>query len=569
MTFWLILALMTGAAIFAVIWPLAQNSRAARSGSDVAVYRDQLNELERDLAAGSIGKTEAEAARVEISRRLLAAAEAAKAAAVTVTPSAAALYRRAVALVALLLLPVGAGSLYLRLGSPGLASEPLTAQRGVQPDQQTPIENIVAKVEVHLQNNPKDGRGWEVLAPVYMQLGRYTDSVNAWRNTLALLGESADREANLGEALVAEANGVVTADAKTAFVRAVTLDNTTVSARYYLGTAAEQDGKREEAAKIWRDLIAEAPAGAHWVSDVRAALSRVEASPAAPSPGPSAAQIAAATKQSPDQQTAMIRGMVDGLAARLQQDGSDLDGWVRLVRSYKVLGELDKEQSAISDAQRALANDPDKRKRLDVALKELESGAAVAAVNPPIQQANPPAAPPQHEGPAIQSMVDRLAERVKKAGSDAEGWIMLTRSYLTLGEKEKAAAAIKDARAALADDAARLQQFNEALQRFKIDEIAAVASAVPSPPATESRAPAQPSDQTNEMIRGMVSRLADRLKRDGSDFDGWLQLMRSYVVLGERDKAMRAAADARQAIGSDAEKRRRFDDFVKSLGLDG
>ena len=560
---------MTGAAIFAVIWPLAQNSKAARSGSDVAVYRDQLNELERDLAAGSIGKTEAEAARVEISRRLLAAAEAAKAAAVAVTPSAAAWHRRAVALVALLLLPVGAGSLYLRLGSPGLASEPLTAQRGAQPDQQAPIENIVAKVEVHLQNNPKDGRGWEVLAPVYMQLGRYTDSVNAWRNALALLGESADREANLGEALVAEANGVVTADAKTAFVRAVTLDNTTVSARYYLGTAAEQDGKREEAAKIWRDLIAEAPAGAHWVSDVRAALARVEASPAAPSPGPSAAQIAAATKQSPDQQTAMIRGMVDGLAARLQQDGSDLDGWVRLVRSYKVLGELDKEQSAISDAQRALANDPEKRKRLDVALKELESGAAVAAVNPPVQQANPPAAPPQHEGPAIQSMLDRLAERVKKAGSDTEGWVMLTRSYLTLGEKEKAAAAIKDARAALADDAARLQQFNEALQRFKIDETATVASAMPSPPATESRAPAQPSDQTNEMIRGMVARLADRLKRDGSDFDGWLQLMRSYVVLGERDKAMRAAADARQAIGSDADKRRRFDDFVKSLGLDG
>ena len=569
MTLWLILALMTGAAIFAVIWPLAQNSKAARSGSDVAVYRDQLNELERDLAAGSIGKTEAEAARVEISRRLLAAAEAAKAAAVAVTPSATAWHRRAVALVALLLLPVGAGSLYLRLGSPGLASEPLTAQRGAQPDQQAPIENIVAKVEVHLQNNPKDGRGWEVLAPVYMQLGRYTDSVNAWRNALALLGESADREANLGEALVAEANGVVTADAKTAFVRAVTLDNTTVSARYYLGTAAEQDGKREEAAKIWRDLIAEAPAGAHWVSDVRAALARVEASPAAPSPGPSAAQIAAATKQSPDQQTAMIRGMVDGLAARLQQDGSDLDGWVRLVRSYKVLGELDKAQSAIGDAQRALANDPEKRKRLDVALKELESGAAVAAVNPPVQQANPPTAPPQHEGPAIQSMLDRLAERVKKAGSDTEGWVMLTRSYLTLGEKEKAAAAIKDARAALADDAARLQQFNEALQRFKIDEIATVASAMPSPPATESRAPAQPSDQTNEMIRGMVARLADRLQRDGSDFDGWLQLMRSYVVLGERDKAMRAAADARQAIGSDADKRRRFDDFVKSLGLDG
>src|SRR4029077_10034600 len=166
MTFWLILALMTGAAIFAAIWPLMQNSKAARSGSDVAVYHDQLNELERDLAAGSIGKTEAEAARVEISRRLLAAADAAKATTVAATPSATAWYRRAVALVVLLLLPVGVGSLYLRLGSPGLASEFLVAQRGAQPDLNAPIENIVAKVEDYLQNNPKDGRGWELLAPV-------------------------------------------------------------------------------------------------------------------------------------------------------------------------------------------------------------------------------------------------------------------------------------------------------------------------------------------------------------------------------------------------------------------
>ena len=206
MTLWLILALMTGAAIVAVIWPLAQNGKAGRSGSDIAVYRDQLEELNRDLATGSIGKTEGEAARVEISRRLLAAAESAKAASATIAPTAV-WHRRAIALVALFLLPALAGSLYLRLGSPDLASESLIAQRSAQLDERASIENLVGKVELHLQNNPKDGRGWEVLAPVYMQLGRYTDSVSAWRNTLLLLGESADREANLGEALVAEANG--------------------------------------------------------------------------------------------------------------------------------------------------------------------------------------------------------------------------------------------------------------------------------------------------------------------------------------------------------------------------
>jgi cytochrome c-type biogenesis protein CcmH len=95
-----------------------------------------------------------------------------------------------------------------------------------------------------------------------------------------------------------------------------------------------------------------------------------------------------------------------------------------------------------------------------------------------------------------------------------------------------------------------------------------VASTAPASPFAESRAPAQADEQNSEMIRGMVSRLADRLKKDGSDFDGWLQLLRSYVVLGERDKAVSAAADARQAIGADMENRRRLDDFIKSLGLD-
>ncbi|MGC2439567.1 MAG: hypothetical protein WA478_23140, partial [Pseudolabrys sp.] len=114
-----------------------------------------------------------------------------------------------------------------------------------------------------------------------------------------------------------------------------------------------------------------------------------------------------------------------------------------------------------------------------------------------------------------------------------------------------------------------LQRFNEALQRFKIDETANVASTAPASAPAESRAPAQADQQNSEMIRGMVARLADRLKEDGSDFDGWLQLLRSYVVLGERNKAVSAAADARQAIGGDMEKRRRLDDFVKSLGLDG
>jgi cytochrome c-type biogenesis protein CcmH len=559
MTLWLILALMTGAAVFAVIWPLAQSGRVIRSGSDIEVYRDQLEELDRDLAAGSIGKAEGEAARVEISRRLLAAADSADAAPAT---SRTTWHRRAVAVAGFLFLTLGAAGLYLHLGSPELASGPLTARTGTQFEERASIENLVTKVELHLESNPNDGRGWEVLAPVYMQLGRYTDSVSAWRNTLLLLGESADREANLGEALVAEANGVVTVDAKSAFVRAIQLDKTIISARYYLGAAAEQDGKRAEAAEIWRELIAESPAGAHWLDEVRNALARVETKHAGPLDASSETQAAAR----PDQQAAMIRAMVDGLAARLKQDGSDVEGWVKLVRSYKVLGEEDKAQATISDAQQALANNPDKRNLLNSGLKQLEG--SFVGFSSPVKPSNTLGPPSEHESDTIQSMVARLAERMKKSGSDPEGWIMLTRSYLTLGEKQKAVATIRDARTALADDEPSLQLFNEALRRFKIEEWKDVAAPSASNPA-EFRTPDQSNSQTNEMIRGMVTRLADRLKRDGSDLEGWLQLVRSYVVLGERDKAMDAAANAREAIAGDAKKRERFNEFVKSLGLDG
>ncbi|MGO9699926.1 MAG: c-type cytochrome biogenesis protein CcmI, partial [Xanthobacteraceae bacterium] len=259
MTLWLILAAMTAAAVVAVIWPLARRAGAAPSGSDMAVYRDQLAEIERDLAAGLIGKTEAQAARVEISRRLLAASDAAEAAPPTGNAVSAAWRRRAVAAASLLALPVVAVGLYLVLGSPELASGQPVAQHNVAATPQS-IEALVAEAEAHLARNAQDGRGWEILAPIYMRLGRYSDSVAAWRNTLQLLGDNAEREANLGEALTAEANDVVTADAKTAFVRAVTLDKTNVTARYYLGLAAEQDGQRDKAANIWRDLIAEAPA---------------------------------------------------------------------------------------------------------------------------------------------------------------------------------------------------------------------------------------------------------------------------------------------------------------------
>ncbi|MEA3025882.1 MAG: cytochrome c-type biosis protein CcmH, partial [Alphaproteobacteria bacterium] len=245
MMLWFVMVLMTAAAIFAVLWPLARRT-PLRTGSDVAVYRDQLEEIERDRAAGLIGEREAEAARVEVSRRLIAAAEA-------VAPALPgdAKRRRAAAVAALVLLPLGAAGLYLLLGSPDLTGEFQEARRET-PTEQRPILELVGRVEGHLEQNPEDGRGWEVVGPVYMRLGRYDDAVKARKNTLRLLGSTATREADLGEALTGAQNGVVTAEAKDAFERAIVLDPDDIRSRYFLGLAAEQDGRPKEAAETWR-----------------------------------------------------------------------------------------------------------------------------------------------------------------------------------------------------------------------------------------------------------------------------------------------------------------------------
>jgi len=135
---------------------------------------------------------------------------------------------------------------------------------------------LLARVENHLAEKPDDGRGWELLAPLYLRLGRTADAVKARANALRLLGETAGRLADLGEALVADANGVVTANARAAFDRATALDGNQPKARFFLGLAAEQDGRKHEARKIWQALAASAPADAPYLPAVRAALERVK-----------------------------------------------------------------------------------------------------------------------------------------------------------------------------------------------------------------------------------------------------------------------------------------------------
>jgi cytochrome c-type biogenesis protein CcmH len=363
MTLWLVFALMTAAAVFAVLWPLGRAGHPQQDGSETIVYRDLLTEIDRDAATGLINPPEAAAARVEIGRRLIAAADSEREA----PPNSNVRLRRLAAVVALLGLPLVAAGLYYPLGSPDLPDFPL-AQRSRAPDGTQSLDNLVAQVEQHLEANPTDGRGWSILAPVLAKLGRMDDAVRAFRNSITYNGENAARRADLGEVLVAAASGVVTAEAKAEFERAVALDADEVKASYFLGLAAEQDGRAEDAAAVWRAMLEKAPPNAPWRSLVQAALARVGG---APVPALSNDAMAAAKDMSETDRTAMIRSMVERLATRLHQNGDDVEGWLRLVRAYMVLGDADKAKAASSDARQAVAKDPQRLRELNDGLKNL------------------------------------------------------------------------------------------------------------------------------------------------------------------------------------------------------
>jgi cytochrome c-type biogenesis protein CcmH len=373
MNLWFVFALMTAAAMFAVLLPLGLGG-ARRAGGNTAqaddtrsheamVYKDQLAEIERDVASGLIGSSEAEAARVEIGRRLLAVAGPTSGPPAKSSPG----LRRLAAMLALVGLPLLALAVYLPLGSPWLDDFPL-AGRARTADATQPLVNLVSQVEQHLEQNPNDGRGWSVLAPVLLRLGRYDDAVRAFRNSLTYNGESASRRADLGEAIAAAAGGVITADSKAEFERALALDAGEAKASYFLGLAAEQDGRNADAAAIWRGMLDKAPEDAPWRTLVQAALVRVGA-PAAPAL--SEQTMAAAKGMKAGDREAMIHGMVDRLATRLKENGNDVDGWLRLVRAYMVMGDRDKASGAQSDARAALAGDADRLKQLNEGLKNL------------------------------------------------------------------------------------------------------------------------------------------------------------------------------------------------------
>ena len=367
---WLVFALLTGAAVMAVLAPLAMRSETKDANeADIAFFEEQIAEIERERADGRLDFAEAEAARTEAARRLLRAEAAPKSKAERSRKAA-----LAAALATIVVIPAVALGLYFRIGNLGMPDMPLSARLEARPDPND-LAGAVARIEQHLREHPDDGRGFEVIAPYLLRAGRGEEAIRAYSEALRLLGPTAARYANLGEARTIVAQGVLTPEAKQDFEAALKLEPAMPMARYYLAVGAAKAGEKDQAVELFEKMIAEAPADAPYLASVKEQLAALRGESAAPAArGPQSEKGKAIAAMPADERQAMIRSMVERLATRLETNGDDVEGWLKLIRAYSVLAETEKARKALADARKALAQKQDDVARIDALAKELNIG---------------------------------------------------------------------------------------------------------------------------------------------------------------------------------------------------
>ncbi len=370
MLLWIGFAVLTAGVVAALLRPLLREDADAHGArdADVAVYRDQLAEIEADRERGLLAKGEAENARAEVARRLIEIEDqrtrAARAPAQRDRLSLGPIVRNATAV----LVPLLAIGLYLNLGAPNLPGKPFV-DPGKKPIELATQGELISMVEARLRDHPEDGRGWDVVAPAYMNEARFAESADAYARAIKLLGETPVRLKGLAEATILVNNGLVTEAARKAFARILEISPGNGEAEFGLALAKEQDGKLAAAADDYKRILDAAPANARWKPALEVRLARLMRGGGTPAP-----ESADATGMNKEQRDQFILGMVERLAARLKAKGDDLPGWQQLVRSYKVLGREADATAALSEARRQFQGNDKALGDLDAFAKSIGMG---------------------------------------------------------------------------------------------------------------------------------------------------------------------------------------------------
>lgn len=498
MSFWLIAAAL--AAIVALTLLLAlmrgRGEGAPAAAYDLQVYRDQLKEVEKDLARGVLTPEDAERTKLEISRRVLEADRAAHTEH-GATPAPKGLSIAVAVLVGAIMLG-GSLVLYDRIGAPGypdlsikarkIAADEAHANRPHQGDAEEQVAaipgqkepdpafvDLVAKLHEVVAQHPNDTRGLTLLARNEAALGNFKEAYIAQSKLIGLKKDAttADDFAAMADMMVLAAGGYVSPEAEGAIKQALTLDKSNGTARYYLGLMYAQTGRPDIAFNVWRGLLEDSKTDDPWVQPIRGGIEELAMragveytlpAAAAPLAGPSAEDVQNAAQMTPEERQDMVRGMVAQLSERLDTEGGSAAEWARLIGAYGVLGEADKAADAKAHAQEIFADSPDD---LAVINGAGQGGAPAApALRGPSAEDMQNAAQlsPEERQQMIATMVENLNDRLANEGGTSAEWAQLIGALGTLGQKDRARAVWNEAQTVFAQRPADLEQVRAAAQ---------------------------------------------------------------------------------------------------------
>ncbi|MCC9624664.1 c-type cytochrome biogenesis protein CcmI [Thalassospira sp. MA62] len=354
---------------------------------DLTVYRDQLTEIDRDIDRGVLTAEQANAARIEVQRRILNADQriAQQSAAKDKRKDNTTIRTVSAALVVLFIL--GGAGMYLALGSPQLPDVPYASradeinamrnQQAMNEDRSNALNRAVQDLSQRLLENPDNLQGWELLGASLMALGRAEEAQTAFLEAVKRSDRDGDYLAMYAESVIRANNGQINSIARGALTEAANSDSTDPRIEYYLGMADAQQGNVEAAIDRWIALVNGAPAGATWVPMI---VGRIEEAARAQgidiedrldvpapvagqfspdAPGPSDEDVRAAQDMTPEERQEMVMSMVNGLAARLEENPNNPEGWARLIRAYSVIGQPESAQDAYTEVTRIFADQPE------------------------------------------------------------------------------------------------------------------------------------------------------------------------------------------------------------------
>lgn len=407
MLLWPFIVLLLAATLAALLFPLfrGRDTLETRDAYDANIFKDQLKAIDRELDEGQIEAEDAESARLEISHKLLAAADKAEQ-----QPSMKATGRqmsRSMAIALALTVPLMAVGIYLKVGSPHLEDLPLEARVRVAPVPKNKIAELIARAEQRLASKPDDGKGWEIMAPIYLRHQMYGKAENAYKNAIRLLGSNATRLSGMADSIILANDGIVSDEVLPTLKRAIKADVNHPKPHFWMGLYYEQNSKFKQAEDLYTTLLEKSAEQVPWRATVVERLNEVRKKQGLPSTkvagvktipvpeiklgdalkadagkstaskpmsGPTADQIREAGKMSVTDRQEMINNMVSQLSTRLYEEGGDINSWMRLVNVLNVQGKKDEAEKAVLAGKKNLSKDAQAMAQLDALAKRLGLG---------------------------------------------------------------------------------------------------------------------------------------------------------------------------------------------------